>query len=295
MRTGLTIAAAAALVTIVALASRTTSVISSATELDTGFALTAVEVVGYVAVIVGLVVVLPAIVVLRAQRRRMVASGAAGGRVAPWWARIGGLVLTMASLAVQLVILAYLVDLLRSGGFGINDGLLDPPAGPDSNGLATERDGSSLMIALVIVAVLAVAALALVIWWRRSDAADRTETVDRRRGRTEHAVEVGLDALRRDPDPRRAIIAAYAAMERSLSHAGLGRKPWEAPIEYLRRVLAGALGAPSDVQTMTHLFEVAKFSQHPVDESMRTSAIGALERIRTATRSAPRTTASTRG
>ena len=96
-------------------------------------------------------------------------------------------------------------------------------------------------------------------------------------------MEVGLEALRREPDPRRAIIAAYAAMERSLSHAGLGRQPWEAPIEYLRRVLAAALGAGDDVQAMTHLFEVAKFSHHPVDESMRSGAIGALERIRSAT------------
>jgi Domain of unknown function (DUF4129) len=279
----LTIAAAAALVAVVALASRTTSVISSATEIGTGFALTAVEVIGYVAAIVGLLVVLPTIVVLRAQRRRMLASGAAGRRSAPWWTQIGGLALTIASLAVQLVILAYLVDFLRSGDFAGIDRLLEPPTDPGSNAPAAGRDGSSLVIALAIVTVLAVVALALAIRWRRSDAADQAEAVDRRRGRTEQAVEVGLDALRREPDPRRAIIAAYAAMERSFSRAGLGRKPWEAPIEYLRRVLAGALGAPEDVQTMTHLFEVAKFSQHPVDESMRTSAIGALERIRTAT------------
>lgn len=294
VRTGLTIAAAAALVTIVALASRSTSVISSATELDTGFALTAVEVVGYVAAIVGLVAFLPTIVVLRAQRRQMLASGSAGGNSAPWWTRIGGLVVTLVSLAIQIVIVVYVVDLLRTRGFGTNDGQLDPPTGLDPNGLGTSRDSASLLIALVIVTILAVVALALAFRWRLRDAADRDQTLDRR-ARTEQAVEVGLDALRRDPDPRRAIIAAYAAMERSLSHAGLGRKPWEAPIEYLRRVLAGALGAPADVQTMTHLFEVAKFSQHAVDESMRTSAIGALERIRAATRAGQRTAVSARG
>jgi heme/copper-type cytochrome/quinol oxidase subunit 2 len=294
VRTGLTIAAAAALVTIVALASRSTSVISSATELDTGFALTAVEVVGYVAAIVGLVAFLPTIVVLRAQRRQMLASGSAGGNSAPWWTRIGGLVVTLVSLAIQIVIVVYVVDLLRTRGFGTNDGQLDPPTGLDPNGLGTSRDSASLLIALVIVTILAVVALALAFRWRLRDAADRDQTLDRR-ARTEQAVEVGLDALRRDPDPRRAIIAAYAAMERSLSHAGLGRKPWEAPIEYLRRVLAGTLGAPADVQTMTHLFEVAKFSQHAVDESMRTSAIGALERIRAATRAAQRTAVSARG
>jgi hypothetical protein len=295
VRAWLTIAAAATLVTIVALASRTTSVISSAMEIDTGFALTAVEVVGYVAALVGLVAFLPTIVVLRAQRRQMLASGAAGRGSAPWWARIGGFVLTIASLAVQLVIVVYVVDLLRSRGFGADDGRLDPPTGPDPNGIAAGRDGTSLMIALVIVSILAVVALLVAIRWRRSDAADRAEGVASRRGRTEAAVEVGLDALRREPDPRRAIIAAYAAMERSLSNAGMGRHAWEAPIEYLRRVLARALGAPEDVQTMTHLFEVAKFSEHPVDESMRGDAIGALERIRTAIRTKATRTAASAG
>ena len=293
LRTWLTVAAAAALVTIVALASRTTSVISSASDLDTGFALTAVEVVGYVAAIVGLVAFLPTIVVLRAQRRQLLASGTAGRGSAPWWARIGGLVVTLVSLAVQLLIVIYVVDLLRARGIGTDAGRLDPPTVPDPNGLGAGRDSASLLIALVIVTILAVVALVLAIRWRLRDAADRVETLDRR-GRTKQAVEVGLDALRREPDPRRAIIAAYAAMERSFSNAGLGRKPWEAPIEYLRRVLAGALGAPEDVQTMTHLFEVAKFSQHAVDESMRSDAIGALERIRTATRTATRTAASAR-
>ena len=287
LRTGLTIAAAAGLVTIVALASRTTSVLSTPLEVDAGFAMTAVEVVGYVAAIVGILVFFPVFVVLRLQqRRRLAASGAAGRGIAPWWARIGGLALTLVILAAQIAIVVYLVELLRLRGSGITDGLLDPPTGQDPNGLAAGRSGSSLMIAIVIVAVLAVVAVVLAIRWWRSDAADRSETADARRGRTEQAVEVGLDALRREPDPRRAIIAAYAAMERSFSRAGLGRHAWEAPIEYLRRVLAGALGDPEDVQTMTHLFEVAKFSQHPVDESMRSGAIGALERIRTATHSA---------
>lgn len=296
MRTWLTIAAAAGLVTIVALASRSTSVVSSIRGLDTGFVLTAIEIAGYVAAFVGLVVFLPTIVVLRAQRRqRLAATGAAGRGAAPWWERIGGLALTLAILAAQVALVVYVVDLLRSRGSDTNDGPLDPPTSLDPNGFAGGRDSSSLMIALAIVTVLGIVALALAIRWRRSDAANQAGAAGDRRGRTEQAVEVGLDALRREPDPRRAIIAAYAAMERSLSHAGLGRHAWEAPIEYLRRVLAGALGAPEDVETMTHLFEVAKFSLHPVDESMRGSAIGALERIRTATRTATRTAASAGG
>ncbi|MBI2782250.1 MAG: DUF4129 domain-containing protein [Chloroflexi bacterium] len=97
------------------------------------------------------------------------------------------------------------------------------------------------------------------------------------------AVDVSLDALRREPDPRRAVIAAYAAMERALSGAGLGRHRSEAPMEYVRRVLTEQTRAPEEVRTVTGLFQVAKFSQHPVDEGMRRSAIAALERIRAAT------------
>ena len=291
LRTWLTIGAAAGLVTIVALASRTTSVVSSPMEIDTGFIVTAIEVAGYVAAIVGFVVFLPTIVVLRAQRRQRL-TGSAGRGSAPWWARIGGLAATLTILALQVAVVVYIVDLLRSRDPAAGDRPLDPPTGLGPNGLAGGRDASSLTIALAIVSVLGIVALALLIRWRRSDAADQAGTADDRRGRTEQAVEVGLDALRREPDPRRAIIAAYAAMERSFSRAGLGRHAWEAPIEYLRRVLQGALGAPEDVQTLTYLFEVAKFSEHPVDESMRTGAIGALERIREATRGATRTAAS---
>jgi hypothetical protein len=282
-RSWLPIAAAAGLVTIVALASRTTSVVSSGVAVDTGFVETAIEVVAYVAAIIGFVVFLPTVVVLRAQQRQRLAKRGPGEGTTPWWARAGGTAVTLGIIAAQVAIVVYIVELVRSGALRTNTGL-DLPEVLDPSGLAGGRDGSSLMIALGIVAVLGVGTLAYAIKWRLRDAAERTDTNQDRRGRTEQAFEVGLDALRREPDPRRAIIAAYAAMERSLSNAGLGRHPWEAPIEYLRRVLAGALGDPKDVQTMTHLFEVAKFSLHEVHESMRSDAIEALERIRAATR-----------
>lgn len=251
-------------------------------SLDLEFIVRTIEVVVEVAAIVGFLVVLPVVMVMRAQQRRRLAVSAPARQPAPWWAQLAGLALTLAIIAAQIAIVAYVVDLLRSSGLANIGAPPEPATGPGSSELAAARDGSSLMIAVAIVAVLGVVAVALAIRWRRSDAADQVDGVRDRRGRTEQAVEVGLDALRREPDPRRAIIAAYAAMERSLSRVGLGRHPWEAPIEYLRRVLAEALGGGEDVQTMTHLFEVAKFSHHPVDESMRSGAIGALERIRSA-------------
>ena len=94
------------------------------------------------------------------------------------------------------------------------------------------------------------------------------------------AVEESLDALRAIPDPRKAIIAAYASMEGSMFRAGLPRRLSEAPIEYVTRILAGLVGLSADLTRLTQLFEVAKFSDHTIDEPMRSEAIGALSNIR---------------
>jgi len=98
-----------------------------------------------------------------------------------------------------------------------------------------------------------------------------------------------VEDLRREPDPRRAVVAAYACMERTLGPYGLGRRSAEAPLEYLRRIL-GELRAspgPEAARDLTDLYQRAKFSPHVVDERMRTAAIGALERIRAGLASAP--------
>ena len=50
------------------------------------------------------------------------------------------------------------------------------------------------------------------------------------------ALDEAIDDLRRDPDPRRAVIAAYARMEQALTLYGCPRRPSEAPYEYLSRV-----------------------------------------------------------
>ncbi|MGH2999515.1 MAG: DUF4129 domain-containing protein, partial [Gaiellaceae bacterium] len=89
------------------------------------------------------------------------------------------------------------------------------------------------------------------------------------------ALDESLDDLRTDPDVRRAIIAAYARMERALAAAGIPRRPSEAPFEYLPRALASLHTSAASVTRLTDLFEHAKFSHHDPDESMREDAIAA--------------------
>ncbi len=94
------------------------------------------------------------------------------------------------------------------------------------------------------------------------------------------ALDESLDDLRSEPDLRRAIIAAYARMERALAAAGLPRWASEAPSEYLQRALASLDTSGESVARLTELFERAKFSQHDPDPSMRDEAIDALTAVR---------------
>ena len=94
------------------------------------------------------------------------------------------------------------------------------------------------------------------------------------------AVDESLDDLHAETDPRRAVIAAYARLERVLADHGVARQPSEAPLEYLARVLASLQVGDEAVATLTHLFERAKFSQHAVGPEMKEQAIAALVTVR---------------
>ncbi len=93
-------------------------------------------------------------------------------------------------------------------------------------------------------------------------------------------MDESLDDLRAEPDPRRAVIAAYARLERVLAAHGLPRKTSEAPLEYLGRMLGGLSVSPPAARRLTDLFERAKFSQHAVAAEMKEEAIDALETVR---------------
>lgn len=95
-----------------------------------------------------------------------------------------------------------------------------------------------------------------------------------------------LDDLRAERDPRRAVVAAYARMERLLAARGLPRRSFEAPFEYLGRVLVELRASATSVFELTALFERAKFSHHSVDGEMKDEAIEALETVRDELRSA---------
>ena len=132
-------------------------------------------------------------------------------------------------------------------------------------------------IAVVLVLVGGVATYVFVTRTRRKPLA---ALLQRRREAVSLALDESLDDLRGDPNVRRAIIAAYARMERALASAGLARFPAEAPFEYLERALLELETSAGAARRLTDLFERAKFSQHEPDEAMRDEAIDALIAVR---------------
>lgn len=93
-------------------------------------------------------------------------------------------------------------------------------------------------------------------------------------------VDDSLEDLRAEADPRKAVIAAYARMERGIGAGGLARAPAETAMEYLGRVLTHRRVSPAAATSLTSLFEQAKFSDHDIGSNAKQAAISALEAVR---------------
>lgn len=154
------------------------------------------------------------------------------------------------------------------------------PGAPDPS--ATPVEGQEPQFALVpVLIVCALFAVAAFAWWH---AQGRDTPLFRGRkdveGDLADALDESLDALRAEPDPRRAVIAAYARLERVLGENGFPRHVDETPEEYLMRILDRLRVEPVSVRRLTDLFTEAKFSRHAVDATMKEEAIAALTTVR---------------
>ena len=138
---------------------------------------------------------------------------------------------------------------------------------------------------LVVLAVLAVAGAS----WYLSDRARRRRLDPMSESLLPDladALEETLDDLWAEADPRRAVIAAYARMERALAAHGLARSPAEAPDEYLQRIFTDLEVSHGATSRLTALFAWARFSSHEVAPEMKQEAIEALEAVRDELRAA---------
>jgi hypothetical protein len=150
-------------------------------------------------------------------------------------------------------------------------------AAQTAEGLLPQASGTDWST-LVLVACIA-AFLGWRMWrTRRAAAADLTvhEPVA---GAVADVLDDVIDALRREPDPRRAVIAAYARMEDVFARHGTPRRPSEAPLEFLGRALSEITEADA-ARRLTDLFESAMFSTQTFDRARQDDAVDALVTVR---------------
>jgi len=130
--------------------------------------------------------------------------------------------------------------------------------------------------------VLLLAAAAWWYWWRKTHLLPKRVSAGAPTLEEEVASSISdaIDDLEAEPDPRRAVIAAYARMEGVLAHSGMKRDLSETATEYLRRILLSLTSQADAVRRLTGLFEQAKFSTHTIDSAMKHDAIESLRTIR---------------
>jgi hypothetical protein len=140
-------------------------------------------------------------------------------------------------------------------------------------------------LALAISAVLVLAA-ALLVWRALRRPPIRPRQRERAVAEIEQVLDHALEDLLAEVDPRRAVIAAWARLERVLEGHGLGRRRSEAPFEYAGRAGAALELHRVRLERLAELFEWARFSPHEVTGGMRQEALEALTTVRDGLRDA---------
>jgi uncharacterized membrane protein YidH (DUF202 family) len=191
-------------------------------------------------------------------------------------------------LAIVLAFTAVAYFRLKANGVNLNRGERAGQTSPRQTlpGDDTLRDyhANFAWLPLLVIAALALASYAA---WRLSRKRRAEPEDDESMAETlAQAIESTLGDLRAERDPRRAIIAAYARMERALAAFGVPRRRPETQQEYLERILGGLEVDTEAVRRLTDLYTQAKFSQHEVGAAMKEEAIETLEHVRDELRAA---------
>ncbi len=96
------------------------------------------------------------------------------------------------------------------------------------------------------------------------------------------AVTAATLHLRDEAEPRMAVLAAYAGLESALAARGQPRDPAETPAEHMARVLAAVPVLADPAVRLSHLYELARFSDHAITDDDRDRAATDLRHARNA-------------
>jgi heme/copper-type cytochrome/quinol oxidase subunit 2 len=199
----------------------------------------------------------------------------------PWWLPWALLLITLAAVGGLSAALFLLVNR--------HEGQPTPSVPPPLGGTATTGRGGTRQPAsptgigihwwIIAIALAVLAVVVLVVWLRSRERSDRLPEPASEEQVIQRVVLDSLDTVRRERDPRRAVLRAYAMMETTLGSHGFGRQYAETALEYLVRTRTALHVDGRPLQRLTALFERAKFSSHAIDQQMKQDAITSLEQI----------------
>jgi hypothetical protein len=192
----------------------------------------------------------------------------------PWWAKASGVVLAVAALVTPFAVL--LTRKPRSLGSR------PLPAGPSKinpgHPVTASASQAWPLITGMAIAILVVVALAVLS--RRRRPARTASARQRRADALLASLTAGSDALGAGGEPRAAIIACYAAMERGFAAAGSAPALADTPAEVLVRATRAGLVRPGPAETLTGLFRRARYSTNPMTGADSLLAADALAQMR---------------
>jgi hypothetical protein len=214
-----------------------------------------------------LLVLLVAPALLR-RGKRMAVEAAEDDRPPWWWKPMAVIAMFLAILLVVMLIARAKPEKIEPPPRG-GEVKTEPQAAPST------REGARGWTATTLVAAGAVAVIGgAVIWRRRAHPSHQWSDLDAA------ATDAGTGPLALDQlEPTAAVRAAYAAARRALETLQVPARPTETPYEYLDRVRERAPRAGAPVQSLTRLFEIARFSHHAVTPAMKADALDALGRV----------------
>jgi|HubBroStandDraft_1064217.scaffolds.fasta_scaffold122402_3 hypothetical protein len=197
----------------------------------------------------------------------------------PWWVKTLGVLLALAALVTPLAVL-----------FTRKPRKIPTNPFPSTVGAATapghlKAAGAGAIWPVIVGMAVAVAIVVALTAWSRHQRRDA-----RRRPRQRNRLTQLLDSLAAAQDaltkaggePREAIIACYAAMERGFAAAGRQTAPAAAdtPAEVLTRATRAGLVSAEPAAALTSLFRRARYSSQPMTKQDSEAASGALDRMR---------------
>jgi hypothetical protein len=193
----------------------------------------------------------------------------------PWWAKTLGVLLAVAALVTPFAVLFTRKPRTTGpqplpGGLA-GGGLIRPAVSPPSSAWP--------LITGMVIAILVVLTLAVLSRRRRSV---RTPHAGRPRlAALLDSLAAGREALTAGGEPRAAIIACYAAMERGFAAAGSAPAVADTPAEVLARATRAGLVRAEPAETLTGLFRRARYSTQPMTSTDSRVAADALTELRT--------------